>query len=98
MRAVRITLFERHEYSAGFCDTLTRNMAELTQAEVQALSHAMLVLETLAERLGGGESEKLRHARELVSLVLTSESIVEDALSVPRPPGPEPPSDRTRQR
>ena len=73
-------------------------MAELTQSEVQALSHAMLVLETLAERLGGRESEKLRHARDLVRLVLTGETIVEDGLAVARPPGPEPPSDQTRQR
>ncbi len=70
-------------HAAEFCDKLTRNMAELTNGEIQALSHAMLVLETLADRLGGSQCEKLRHARELVRAVLTGEKIFEDALSVP---------------
>jgi len=73
-------------------------MAELTPGEVQALSHVMLVLETLADRLGAPECEKLRHARELVSRVLTGDKIVADALSDPMPSGPEPSADRSERR
>lgn len=58
-------------------------MAELTQGEVQALRHAILVLERLADSIGAPQSEKLRHAGELVKAVLTGDEVVEDALSGP---------------